>query len=378
MIAHSQFVQGVHSMLGEFKYVVPAIALLALAASKRSTTSGTTAAATAGTGTTGAPNTTGTPSPTDPVGPTTITTAANGFAASDTSSSNYIENSAEAIPTDAPGVVVTTNFYTQNEVHLGVDEGPVNWVEVTVTGTLLDGTSFPAPYALRDHDGTGTEYWAINEETDTFLEHAAGATANVTSWRYSQTDKRGGGGPWVTYFADGTKTDPANLPGGTATYNGNFVGESSQGGNGSHAGDWWTYANMQMNMNFGAATWTGNLFNFQHFNKENTNIIVNAGNWNDVPFDITDPPAVVEPAEYPSLPLQAAMQGIINGNDFHGIMRITGQGNPGYVIDRSAVVGSFYGPNGEDAAGSIGYDGTKPDGSNRATLQFRGGFITTR
>ncbi len=367
-------------MLGEFRYVVPAIALLALAACKPATTSGTTAAATTGgTGTTtGAPNTTGTPSPTDPIGPTTITTAANGFAFSDTSSSNFIENSSEAIPTDAPGVVVSTNFYTQNEVHLGIDEGPVNWVEVTVTGTLLDGTSFPAPYALRDHDGTGAEYWAINEETDTFLEQAVGSTANVTSWRYSQTDKRGGGGPWVTYFADGTVTDPANLPGGTATYNGAFAGESLQGGDGSHAGDWWSYANMQMNMNFGASTWTGNLFNFTHVSKEDGNVIVNAGNWNLVPFDATDPPLLPEPADFPSLPLQANMQGIISGSDFHGIMRITGQGNPGYVIDKSAVVGSFYGPTGEDAAGSIGYDGTKPEGGNRATLQFRGGFITTR
>lgn len=361
-------------MLGELRYIVPAVALFALAACKPATTTDSTAAATGA-----APNTVGTPSPTSTTGPTTIVQAANGFAFSETSSSNYIENSSEAIPTAAPGVVVTPNFFTENGVHLGVDEGPVNWVEVTVDGTLLDGTSFPAPYRLRDHAGTGTSYWAINEETDTFLERAAGATANVTSWRYSQTDKRGGGGPWVTYFSDGTKTDVANLPAGVATYNGVFAGESLQGGEGDHAGDWWTNAQMQLNMNFAASSWTGTISNFTHTSKENANIQVNAGNWLIAPFDPTDPPADAgRAADFPSLPLDGTMQGVISDADFHGILRITNQGNPGYVIDKSAVVGSFYGPNGEDASGSIGYDGTKPEGGNRATLQFRGGFITTR
>lgn len=62
------------------------------------------------------------------------------------------------------------------------------------------------------------------------------------------------------------------------------------------------------------------------------------------------------------------MQGVISRSDFHGIMRITNQGNPGYEIDRSAVVDSFFGSNGEDVAGSIGFDGIKPSGGNRATL----------
>ncbi len=151
-------------MLGELKYIVPALALLTVIGCKLATTSGTT-----------------TPSTNSTTGATTITAAANSFATGPDSTSNYIENSSEALPTDAPGVVVIPNFFTENGVHIGVDEGPVNWVEVTVTGELLDGSSVPAPYRLCDHDGSGTEYWAINEETDTLLQVAAGQTANVTS-----------------------------------------------------------------------------------------------------------------------------------------------------------------------------------------------------
>ncbi|MEM8646888.1 MAG: hypothetical protein AAGF86_11140 [Pseudomonadota bacterium] len=358
-------------MRGELKYILPAILMLAVAGCKPATTSGSGTGTGTGTGTT-------TTTPTSPTGPTAVTANANGFAVGPSSASNNVENSAEAIPVAAVGVVVTPNFYTRNGVHLGVDEGPVDWVQVTVQGTLLDGTSFPAAYELRDHDGLGNEYWAINEETDSFLEKALPSTANVDVWRYVTTDKRGAGGPWVVYFANGTKTDVANLPGGTATYTGGFFGESTQGGNGSHAGEWWTTADMSFNMNFAASTWTGNMTNMQHINKEDTNIIVNAGNWNQVPFDSTNPPAAPTAADHPSLPLTGDMQGIIEDNDFHGILRITNQGNPGYVIDKSAVVGSVYGPNGEDVAGSIGFSGTKPSGSNRADLLLRGGFRATR
>lgn len=355
----------------ELKYIVPVAIMLAVAGCKPATTSGGT------TGTTGT-GTTGTPSPTSPTGPTAVTAGANGFAVGPDTSSNNVENSAEAKPIAAAGVVVTPNFYTANGVHLGVDEGPVNWVEVEVAGVLLDGNAFPAAYQLRDHVGDGERYWAINEETDTFLEKAIPSTANVDSWRYVTTDKRGGGGPWVVYFADGTKTAVANLPAGTATYNGAFFGESTQGGAGGHEGEWWTSANVSFNMNFGAGSWTGNMNNFNHVSKEDPNIVVNAGNWANVPFDATNPPATPTPADHPSLPLQGDMQGVITDNDFHGILRITGQGNPGYVIDKSAVVGSVYGPNGEDVAGSIGFSGTKPSGGNRADLLLRGGFIATR
>ena len=307
-----------------------------------------------------------------------MTTNANGFAVGPSSASNNVENSSEAIPTAAVGVVVTPNFYTANGVHLGVDEGPVNWVQVTVEGLLLDGTSFPAAYELRDHVGDGERYWAINEETDSFLEKALPSTANVDVWRYVTTDKRGAGGPWVVYFADGTKTDVANLPAGSATYNGAFFGESTQGGAGGHEGEWWTTAAVSFNMNFGASTWTGNMSNMQHTSKEDPNIVVNSTNWTQNPIDSTLPPAPPDPADHPSLPLQGDMQGIITDNDFHGILRITNQGNPGYVIDKSAVVGSVYGPNGEDVAGSIGFSGTKPSGGNRADLLLRGGFIASQ
>lgn len=357
-------------MWGEFKYIVPAVILLAVAGCKPATTSGGT------TGTTG--TTTTTPTPTSPTGPATITTNANGFAVGPNSNSNFIENSAEAIPTAAPGVVVTPNFFTENGVHLGVDEGPVNWVEVAVDGALLDGSTFPAPYRLRDHVGDGEEYWAINEETDTFLQKAVPSTANVDVWRYVHTDKRGGGGPYVAYFANGTKTDVANLPAGTASYFGTFLGESTQGGSGGHQGEWWTTAGVDFTMDFAGASWTGNMNNFEHVNKADPALRVNAGNWTQVPFDPANPPATPETADHPSLPLQGQMQGIITQNDFHGILRITNQGNPGYVVDKSAVVGSFYGPNGEDVAGSIGYNGVKPSGGNRADLLLRGGFIASQ
>ncbi len=360
-------------MRGELKYILPAAIMLAVAGCKPATTSDSGGS---GGGTTGGGTTTTTP--TSPTGPTAVVTNANGFAVGPGSASNHVENSAEAIPTAAVGVVVTPNFYTRNGVHLGVDEGPVNWAQVTVTGTLLDGSSFPAAYELRDHVGDGERYWAINEETDTFLEKALPSTANVDVWRYVTTDKRGPGGPWTVYFADGTKTDVANLPAGSATYNGGFFGESTQGGAGSHSGEWWTTANVSFNMNFAASTWTGSMTNMVHINKADPNVVVDASNWNQVPFDSTNPPATPDPAEHPSLPLTGAMQGVITDNDFHGLLRITNQGNPGYVIDKSAVVGSVYGPNGEDVAGSIGFSGTKPSGSNRADLLLRGGFRATR
>ena len=170
----------------------------------------------------------------------------------------------------------------------------------------------------------------------------------------------------------------ANLPAGTATYNGLFFGESTQGGSGGHEGEWWTTANVSFNMNFGASTFTGNMTNFEHTSKEDTAVVVNAGNWNNVPAAPTVPATPGTPADHPSLPLQGEMQGVIDENDFHGILRITGQGNPGYVIDKSAVVGSVYGPNGEDVAGSIGFSGTKPSGGNRADLLLRGGFIASQ